>query len=704
MPLAIRGSNPIWTEFDLAGNIFDDTYYMFVLQNTLPYIPTTVYHDPNFNVPWTNPIRFLSNGTLPNDIYFDQDVVYRLEFRQGADQSSPLIYLVENYIAGIGGSTPIDTVGVTSENQITTPQFAIIDFSSPFTQTGATTEIIDVAPGWALELTGSGNVRLEQVPLSSALANPTNAPYMLRIVLNGAWTQAYLRQRFQQNGMLWANKTVSAAITARIEGAPQNVTGILIDSNNAVLATVIDNVTINSSFNEYTGHGTLGDTTNPNLPPAAYVDYKIILPNNVDIYVSSLQLLVQDLLNIAEPTFQQDSIDRQIDHTFHNYYNSIIMQPKTSILTGWDFPLNPWQFTDIGLNNISVNQYTADQTIIIQQNYVATGSGNNIQVGNGVFSQNFGFFVSGSAPLNQFAILQYVDAFTNYPYWGTRLSALVKLRLNSTHSSTVRVKMRLIYRDGVAPTIGQNQPVATWPSGQDPTFAAGWTQIAPLNDPVYTLGVGQSTISFDQFQMPAATSGTMTLGVLFYTLNNLNATGTPDSILFDSVSLVQNDFAIEAQPQTFDQVLRECQYYYEKTYDQGILPGTANNFASASSSIMGISGQGTGSASVFAKSFKLQFKNIKRTNAPVITFYSPQNGAANNVWTVLFFAGAQLNAVNSIISNWLITANGAQGATYTGQNAAALLTHSILPANYTFAVDGLIYYHNTIDARLGLVP
>ena len=704
MALGIRGANPIWAEFDLAGNIFDDTYFMFVLENTLPYIPATVYHDPNFNVPWTNPIRFLSNGTLPNDIYFDQDVVYRLEFRQGPTQSSPLIYLVENYVAGIGGSTPIDTIGASSDNQITNPQFSIVNFASPYVQSGVSSQVIDVAPGWALELTGSGNVRLEKVPLSSALANPTNAPYMLRIVLNGAWSNAFLRQRFQQNGMLWANKTISAAITGRIEGAPQSINGILVDSNNAVLATVLDDEVLNSSFNEYTGHGTLGATTNPNMPPSAYVDYRIILPNNGDIYLSSIQLVVQDLLNIAEPTYQQDTIDRQIDHTFHNYYDSIIMQPKTSILTGWDFPLNPWQFTSLGLNNIAANQYTADQTIVIQQNYVATATGNNIQVGNGVFSQNYGLFVSCTAPNNQFAILQYIDTYTNLPYWGTKLSSLVKLRLNTTHGSTVRVKMRLNYRNGTPPTLGQNQPFATWPTGQDPTFAAGWNQVVPLNDPVYTLRQGQSIIAFDQFQLPAATSDTMTIGVMFYTLDDLNNTGTPDSILFDSISLVQNDFAIEAQPQTFDQVLRECQYYYEKSYDVGVLPGATSNFSSAPSSLMGISGQGTSTGNVFAKSFRLQFKNIKRTNSPITTFYSPDNGAPNTVWTVLFYAGTQEAAANTSISNWLITANGAQGATYTGQNAAALLSHSISPATYTFAVDGIIYYHYTIDARLGLVP
>ena len=119
MALGIRGANPIWSEVDLQGKLFDDTFYLFVLENTIPYIPATVYHDPDLNVPWTNPIRFLANGTLPVDIYFESDVVYRLEFRQGPTQQYPLIYEVDNYVAGAGGSTPVDTVAFTSSNQIT---------------------------------------------------------------------------------------------------------------------------------------------------------------------------------------------------------------------------------------------------------------------------------------------------------------------------------------------------------------------------------------------------------------------------------------------------------------------------------------------------------------------------------------------------------------------------------------------------------
>src|SRR5579871_1940839 len=121
----IRGSNPIWSLVDLTGHQFDDTFYMFVLQNTLPYLDAPTWQDPNGSVFWSNPIQFLANGTLPTNIYLDSDTVYRLEFRQGDSQSDPLIYLIENYVPGSGGGvTPTDEA-TTTDNQITNPQFAL---------------------------------------------------------------------------------------------------------------------------------------------------------------------------------------------------------------------------------------------------------------------------------------------------------------------------------------------------------------------------------------------------------------------------------------------------------------------------------------------------------------------------------------------------------------------------------------------------
>jgi tail collar domain len=319
MSLGVRGFNPIWSEFDLTGNLFDDTYYMFVLQNTIPYLPAIVYHDPDLSVAWTNPIQFLANGTLPVDIYFESDVVYRLEFRQGDTQDYPLIYEVNNYVAGSGGSTPVDTVAFASSNQITNPQFALINFASPYTFSGTDPDPIVIGPGWVLELAGTGNVTIKQVPLNSSNTNPSNAPYALQLTLSG-WTadSVILRQRFQQNGMLWADKIVSSTVTARLDGSPQSISATLVDSEDALLATVLASTPVNEGWNEFTGYGELPDTTNTDTPPAAYIDYRLALPSTIDIYLTSFQLVVQELP--FEPSFEQDSIDRQIDHTYHTAY------------------------------------------------------------------------------------------------------------------------------------------------------------------------------------------------------------------------------------------------------------------------------------------------------------------------------------------------------------------------------------------------
>src|SRR5580692_13101009 len=106
MAIGIRGINPIWWIPDLDGNPLDDNYYMWVLSNDIPYVPLPIYSGENLSVPLYNPVQFLANGTLPIDIYYDPDVVYRLEIRMGSaefpSQSDPLIYLVENYVPGNG--------------------------------------------------------------------------------------------------------------------------------------------------------------------------------------------------------------------------------------------------------------------------------------------------------------------------------------------------------------------------------------------------------------------------------------------------------------------------------------------------------------------------------------------------------------------------------------------------------------------------
>lgn len=348
----VRGSNPIWFEVDLTAHAFDDQFYLFVLSNEIPYGPLTVWQDPFGNVEWTNPIRFNANGTLPNNIYYDPDTVYRLEFRQGNSQADPLIYLVENYVPGSSGDTPIDEVTFSTDNQVSNPQFSLINFASPLALNTVSSQVINFAPGWFLHLTGTGNATLTQVLLNSSVTDPTNASYAIKIELSGSWTNAYVSQRYERNGVLWANTFVSSSIMALSGAAPQNISARLVDSQAAELASVLSTTPLTETFNEYRGIGELPASTNTDFPPGAYIEYQLALPNNCNITFTSVQLISGDV-QITYP-YEQTTLERQIDQTYHNAFPIV---PIGTIIDfgGFTVPLHYYLCDGSAKNRISDN-------------------------------------------------------------------------------------------------------------------------------------------------------------------------------------------------------------------------------------------------------------------------------------------------------------------------------------------------------------
>lgn len=690
----VRGSNPVWLFDDLAGNILDDTYFIFFLENTFPYLPAEVYHYPDGTAPWNNPIQILANGTMPVDVFFDTSQVYRIEVRQGQTQSDPLIYLIENYIPAGGGSTPIDSVALATDNQITNPQFSLINFSSPYEITGATNpDPIEVAPGWFLNLTGTGNATIEREALNNAQANPTNAPYALHLTLSGSWSDAYLSQRFNQNGMLWANKTVSSSVTARIEGAPQNISATLYDSNNQLLQQVLFPVALNSEFVEYPDYGTLGATSNPDLPPAAWIEYRLALPSAVDIYLTSFQLVAQNLeTRIA---YNQDSIERQQDYTFHYYRDSLLLQPKESVLTGWVFPQNPWQFITTASTTVASQcQYIADQTIIYQ-----LSGGSQVASGQGSAATGQGLQIAAVTATNRFALIQYIAPQTIATYWTYLMSALVRSHIITTNGTTCRVKMRLIYRTTLPAVIGATEPIASWSAtaGSDPVFQAGWTALTPKNDPVYTLGDGSIPFAFESFDLPASSASTMTLGIVLYTLDNLDETGTADIVSFDDISLVPNEFAMPSTVLSFDETLRRCQYYYEKSKEQGVLLTTSGaNNALLRTMRPPASGANT---YLLTNSFGIEYLTNKNIT-PVTSLYT-EGGLIDNVtgYTVLGGSGVQSTGAISATTAWVALNGSDKGIQYRSITAANYIS---IAAGVTEHTEAYISFHYEADARLGL--
>jgi microcystin-dependent protein len=320
----VRGSNPIWYNVDLDSNSFDDNYYIWFLQNTIPYLPSNeVFLDVDGVTHAPCPIRYLGNGTLPPDIFFSEGQVYRLEFRHNISgnppsQSDPLIYLVENWVPNGASSGPIpgNALGMT-DNQITNPQFYLKNFDTSLVLNTAGTYA--VAPGWSITLTGSGTCTITQITLTDGESTKTNASYALRVALAG-WSSAYLSQRFQANGVLWKNTPLNAQCEVRLfVDGPRAISGALYVSTGSgqQVTSLFAAQLVLSAFlpiNEAVDQVTWNNT---DIPPNAWVEMRINLPNST-LDITSVQIL--PLSTPAPVPFDQDSIQRQIDHTYNTAY------------------------------------------------------------------------------------------------------------------------------------------------------------------------------------------------------------------------------------------------------------------------------------------------------------------------------------------------------------------------------------------------
>ena len=709
-----RRANPIWLFVDLTGNILDDTYYISFLQNTIPYLPQPVFMSATGNGldPWANPLQFYPNGTLPDNLYFVDGEVYRLEIRQGdasaPSSADPLIYLIENFTDGQDIIPPPIGAQLTTANQITNPQFESVLFNGTTTIVNTGTNSYAIAPGWFLDIasSGSSSVTLTQVPIAGidnvAPNGLTNPGYALEVTVNSGTISALsLRQRFSNMGALWAGQFVSVTFTAKMDSGfstvnvyyqPSTTTDI---PDEYLLATA----TVTPVYQEFFGSDLIPVSTNTDLGAAAFVDIIFSLPVTGSIFLTNIQIIA----SATGGSFQyiQTTYESQIDSTFHYYTNSLINQPKDNILVGWTFPLNPWQSIPTALTNLSGNGYTADQTIIVQQNYVNSAVGNNVASSKATFSNNYNFTITPITATNRFAMIQYIDPTTARPYWSKTLSAMIRASIITSHSSIVNFKVRLIYRASLPSTISQTEPISAWDpaDNSEPVLAAGWTAIKPLNDPIYTLANGSVGFAFDQFILPASTNDNMTLGIMLFTLTNGSQTATADQILFDRVSLVLNDFAIDANPETFDESLRKCQYYYEKSYVLGTLPGTAAQTSGLQNYSLPVGNDAT-TTTAYLKRIFLKYKQIKCMSTPTITLYAYDGtissfsvGMNNNI-------GAGILGITTVVGTQLTLESISNDCANYSPNGTSAAYFNDGGASVKF-YEGIIQFHYTINSRLG---
>ncbi len=695
MPL-VRGSNPIWFEVDLTAHAFDDTFYLFVLTNVIPYIPAKVWQDPFGNVVWSNPIQFLANGTLPNNIFFDSTTAYRLEFRQGPTQADPLIYLVENYVPGSNGITPIDEASFSTDNQITNPQFALVNFATPFTLTSISTQVINVAPGWFLNLTGTGNVTLSQVLLNNSIVNPTNASYALRIQLSGSWTNAYLSQRFENNGILWSNTWVSSIIMALSNPGLQNISASLVDSQGHTLTSILSTTPLSENFVAYPGLGQILDSLDTDFPspsvPAAYIEYqlKFLMPNSVDITLSSIQLVSSDVP--LEFLYEQTTIERQIDQTFHYYQPQLNFKPVPSLLTAWDFSLNPAQFGN-AISITTTPQYIWDQTICASALHTMTTS----------FVTTTGdFIVAPSSGLDAFYVLQYLKDAQALKTTFSNLAVNISAYCLDNPGVVARVYLFYSSGGGTIPilptTIGT---IAA--SGIFTLTAANWTEIPQISGQSFsgTLPLGfTEDVFFDlgfngwdgRINFGSTANANFAIVVTFQI-----PTPIPRVVL-SSISLTPGDIPTRPAPQSYDEVIRECQYYYETNADIG------TNLAAGSTNgaiINNIQPGTVGSFNAYPLFLKVRYNTRKRR--PVTPTFYAVDGTINTATIFVYQAGAFIIGSNAAIGNWTLADDGQNGFAMQPVNRTVALTPGIAGSPTIPGAEAIAAFNYIADARLGII-
>jgi hypothetical protein len=699
----VRGSNPIWFEVDLTAHAFDDTFYMFVLDNEIPYGPLPTWQDPFGNVVWDNPIRFLANGTLPNNIYFDPDTVYRLEFRQGPTQSDPLIYLVENYVPGSSGTTPINETSFSTDNQISNPQFALVNFISPLTLNSISTQVINVAPNWFLHLTGTGNVTLTQVLLNSSVIDPTNASYALQIQLSGSWTNAYLSQRFNQNGVLWSNTYVSSTITALSGNAPQSISATLVDSQGHTLTDVLNSTPLTAVFNAYPGIGQILSSSNTDFPPSAYIEYQLALPNNCNITITSVQLISSDI-NFEYP-YEQTTIERQIDHLYHYYNLPLQFKPIPSFLVGWDFGLNPAQLGVSFAPSASASIPTWDQTILF------SSLASNLSVTRASSDGRGAYQISCANAPTQSATIQYIDVPKLYDILTNDLSVNVEAFTNGVTTLGANISI-WVTANANLPSLGSGNSLVTTldANGHPSAVASGWVEITRANLSNANFIIGPSTgqefnsYSFNGWNAANNTSSNALIDTAQFAAIVVGTApiGVGNTVLFNSISLVPGKIATRPAPQAYDEVIRECERYYEKSYENADVAGTVQGQNSLLSLQNGtISG---GNVVLFTLPFNINWRTVKRTT-PSVNLFSPDTGSGDTVRGHVWTNGVERNVGDiSLSGNWTLgavpTAVGTKNIYFVPKNGTSYIGTASVSTTNPFAY---VAYHYVADARLGLV-
>lgn len=571
-------------------------------------------------------------------------------------------------------------------NEITNPQFADVLFNPTneltITTTGAGILNVAIAPGWVLNITssGTGSVAITRNSITGTTALPYNPPYTLTVTPGANITNLTLSQRIYHNPSIWSPQSggTNGYLATSILLAPSNsLTMQYAPSNGGAPFTILTANNTLGTYQEITNTTQLPTANNANNSNIGYVDIIITLPPSTPTTFSNVQVVSLETSEI-NIVYEQTPVNRQFDYMFH-YYNPLLQyKPIPSYLIGWDFPLNPAQFlgSTVAAQAVGANKsfYAWDQTIVFQT--ITSG----VMVSRGA---NGEFVLTAATTGVQPAIIQYLDKPAVNEILNSRISSAIESKTSNTTGITGTISLWYC-TDASLPSVAagtNNSMVATLDANGHPeTYNGTWVEVPRSN-----LGNAQFTVTtndttnfnlngFNGWDMQG-TSATQSAN-FFAIVVGFGAMTSGDTISINSVNVVSGDIPTRPAPQTAEITITACQYYYEKSFNNAIVPAYAVG-----------AGNGEESAQMIINSpcaveMMIRYTSPKRT-VPTVLTYNPINNNAQA--TTPTTGGGYTDCINTGIRY-----GSQRRMTIYTESQAQLATHEVI-CNWT------------ADARLGIV-
>ena len=588
--------------------------------------------------------------------------------------------------------------GGDTSNQITNPQFveALIPAAGiTITVSGAMT--IPVAPSWFIDVSGAGTIFLQQEPLD--IQTPSDAPFALTIRTTSD-TSGTLYQRITNSPRLLFEETISGYLEINSATAFALTMSYVPSGGTGSADIITESVPADNEWTPLRGAVVIEGTANANPPGVdGYVDIEINIPTLANFMITSIQVEGVADVNVI-PNFHQISTPLQESQLFYYWQEWLNYKPIPSYLVGWDFPMNPAQPNgdsgDFVTNPTASNKsaYAWDQTILFasvggQLTYDRNSSTKGITIGTGAATS--------------FAMIQYLPVQQARELLAQRNSVSIQGFLEDTNpdpATSISGTVSLWWTTGALPDLKDpnfNSLVTVVTSAGVPTTI--WTQVPNIpqgNNAPFSFGVSSLKAPIYLSGWDATLTNASTTADYIAIVVAFSTIETTQTVTVDFCGLFGGDIATRPAPQTQDEVLKECQYYYETTYDVGTKPGTVSADGQQSATQTFISGGGD--TKIYPSTFEISFNSIKLSTTPALTMYNPGTGLDNYVLSKLYYGGSPTASANSLFSgSWDVLSRGQKSI-------------QIIPINNTFLIDsassgssvsGFILYHYTIDSRLG---